>query len=98
MRFSPFNVTGFEWDEGNTDKSAIKHGVSPLESEEIFANDPLLIAMDLKHSQQEARYIALGKTDLGKRLCAIFTVREANIRIISVRFMSQKERAIYDHT
>ena len=39
-------VTGFDWDEGNSRKNAAKHGVSQSEAEEIFFNEPLLVLED----------------------------------------------------
>ena len=37
-------VEGFEWDDGNSRKSAEKHGVSQAEAEQVFLNEPLLLA------------------------------------------------------
>jgi len=56
-------VTGFEWDAGNDRKGPDKHGASRFESEQVFFNEPLLVLEDVKHSQSEDRYHALGKTD-----------------------------------
>jgi uncharacterized DUF497 family protein len=90
-------IDGFDWDEGNSRKSSDKHAVSQLEAEQLFANTPLIIMEDTKHSQMEPRYQALGQSNEGRPLFAAFTTREggAKIRIISVREMSRKERAIY---
>ena len=90
-------ITGFEWDEGNTRKSVDKHAVRPLEAEEVFADPRLLIVQDVRHSHDEARYQALGKSAAGRGLFVAFTFREngTRIRIISSRPMSRKERAIY---
>lgn len=87
---------GFEWDKGNLNKNRDKHNVSHLECEQIFFNDPLLIYDDLTHSKQEVRLYVLGKTDKGRLLFVVFTVRDKLIRIISARDMSKKERAIYE--
>ena len=54
---------GFDWDFGNRLKSWIKHGVSIAECEQIFFQQPLIIADDIKHSKNEVRFFALGKTD-----------------------------------
>jgi uncharacterized DUF497 family protein len=86
---------GFEWDEYNVHKNWDKHQVSWWECEEIFSNDPLLLAEDTNHSEKEQRYFALGKTDESRNLFISFTVRNKNIRIISARDMSKKERTIY---
>jgi uncharacterized protein len=90
-------ITHFEWDDGNARKND-KHGVSMAESEQVFFNAPLLMIADIKHSQDEPRYHALGKTDEGRTLHITFTLRHegASIRIISARDMHRKERTIYE--
>ena len=87
---------GFEWDEGNADKNWIKHRVSCSECEQIFFNRPLVVTNNAKHSQEEPRYYALGRTDTGRQLFAAFTIRGDLIRVISARDMSRRERRIYD--
>ena len=87
---------GFEWDEGNADKNRIKHGVSRSECEQIFFNLPVVVGDDTKHSHAEDRYYALGRTDTGRGLFVVFTVRGESIRVISARDMNRKERRIYD--
>lgn len=89
------HATGFEWDDGNIDKNWIKHGVSPSECEQMFFNQPLVVAEDSVHSEAEERLFALGKTDDERLLFAVFTVRKGKIRIISARDMSSKERKVY---
>ncbi len=88
------NSKEFDWDSGNLEKNWLKHGVSPLECEQVFFNQPL-IAPDVKHSQSEERFFALGRTDLDRYLFLSFTMRGQKIRIISARDMSRKERKIY---
>jgi uncharacterized DUF497 family protein len=89
--------TGFDWDEGN-DRKNEKHGVSKSEVEQVFLNKPLLLADDLKHSQRERRFHALGRSDQDRWLHVTFTEREGGrlIRPISARAMSRKERAVYE--
>ncbi|MCC4310435.1 BrnT family toxin [Alcanivorax marinus] len=91
-------VAGFNRDEGNFRKSAEKHGVGQSEAEEVFFNEPLLLLEDAKHSQTEARFHALGKTDDGRLLHITFTLRQSGtlIRVISARDMHRKERAVYE--
>ena len=90
-------ITGFDWDEGNSRKSSDKHDVDQLHAEQVFFNQPLLILADEKHSLHEARYHALGKTDDARMLHITFTLRSADtlIRVISARNMHRKEKAIY---
>ena len=85
----------FEWDEWNAQKNWLKHGVYFRESEQLFKNEPLNIFYDRQHSQDENRFAAFGRTDAGRLLTVIFTLRNNKIRIISARDRSRKER-IYE--
>ena len=87
--------TGFEWDDGNKDKNWISHQVTASECEEIFFNQPLVVADDTLHSKDESRYYSLGQTNTGRLLFISFTIRKKLIRIISARDMSRKERKVY---
>ena len=89
---------GFQWDAGNARKSADKHSVSRSEAEQVFFNQPLLLLADDRHSQEEIRLHALGRTDDRRLLHITFTLREGGrlIRVISARDMHRKERLRYD--
>lgn len=92
------NTVGFDWDHGNANKIISKHHVIPSEAEQVFFNEPLLLLDDFKHSQEEARFHALGITDDRRLLHVTFTLREKDtlIRIISARDMHRKERKVYE--
>jgi len=87
--------SGFEWDENNSEKNWRKHLVSPSECEQIFFNQPLVVEDDMKHSEKERRFYALGQTDAERTLFVVFTVRHNQIRVISARDMNRKERKVY---
>ena len=87
--------TGFEWDDGNSEKNWILHHVSRSECEQVFFNKPLVVANDEVHSQSEKRWYLFGQTDLGRLLFIVFTIRDELIRIISALDMNKKERGIY---
>jgi uncharacterized protein len=86
---------GFDWDKGNIGKNRLGHNVGPLECEQIFFNNPLVIQDDISHSIAEKRFYALGQTDMKRFLFVVFTVRGDLVRVISARDMSRKERRIY---
>ena len=88
--------TGYEWDRHNINKNWKKHHVAPVESEQVFFNNQLIVADDIKHSKSEIRYYALGKTDRNRKLFISFTIRSLKIRVISSRDMSKKERDNYE--
>ena len=91
------SIVGFEWDIGNSQKSAQKHDVHPTEAEEVFFNSPLIISDDDKHSSIEKRYLVYGITNKKRFLTVIFTLRENEtlIRVISARDQHRKERTVY---
>lgn len=89
-------MTGFDWDQGNIDKN-LGHGVQNWECEQVFFNEPLVILDDPKHSIAEERSAVFGRTDGGRRLVVIFTMRGSRIRIISARDMNRKERQFYEN-
>jgi uncharacterized DUF497 family protein len=92
-------VTGFDWEAGNQGKNA-RHGVLDAEAEQVFFNQPLLVAEDPSHSREEARFHALGRTGAGRGLHVTFTLRAegTKIRMTSARDMNRKERQVYERT
>jgi uncharacterized DUF497 family protein len=90
-----FQVEGFEWDQSHIDKNWEKHRVSHLECEEVFFNQPLLVQEDEIYSKFEPRYYVLGRSNDGRHLFIVFTIRRNKIRVISARIMSRRERRIY---
>ena len=91
-------VSGFDWDVGNRTKCQ-KHGVSITQIEALFANSPR-IAPDPKHSADEDRLIAVGRTSAGRPVFVAFTIRTKNkrrlIRPVTARYMHAEEIAAYE--
>lgn len=87
---------GFEWDKGNSDKNLVKHNVQNWECEQIFFNKPLLVLYDLRHSSDEKRWAAFGRTDASRFLAVVFTKRGELLRVISARDMNRGEREFYE--
>ena len=88
-------LEGFDWDEGNVQKSQVKHHISIAEAEQLFFRTPEMLA-DEKHSRQEKRWLAFGRTDGGKLISCAFIIRGKLIRVISARPMSRGERKWYE--
>jgi uncharacterized DUF497 family protein len=89
------DCVGFDWDDANAQKNWEQHRVTPEEAEDVFFNEPLVVHGDVRHSQREKRYYALGQTTHGRRLFVAFTVRRQSIRVISVRDMNRRESENY---
>ena len=88
------SLGGFDWDSGNSDKNWQRHEVRQIEAEQVLSNRPM-VKFDATHSEQESRFMALGKTDPGRLLAVVFTVRANHIRVISARPMSRAEWKTY---
>jgi uncharacterized DUF497 family protein len=88
-------VVGFQWDDGNADKNWKRHRVTQAEAEQVFFNKPILVTSDLRHSETEERWFALGRTDVGRLLTIVFTIRGDLLRVISARPMTRQERGAY---
>ena len=86
---------GFQWDQGNSEKNWLKHGVTRGEIEETFLNRPLILVLGDQRSEVTASYYGLGRTDSGRLLFVVFTIRGDLIRVISARPMSRQERRTY---
>ena len=90
-------IEGFDWDAGNARKNE-RHGVTQSEAEQLFFDLRLLVAPDPAHPAGEPRYHALGRAAAGRLLHITFTLRfdGTQIRVISARNMSRKERVFYE--
>ena|SRR3989344_3238244 len=96
------DILTFEWDEGNSTKSWVKHKVSTDEQEQAFFTKKKIIIGDQTHSQQEKRFLMYSETSKGRRLIIAFTIRtidkQPKIRPISARPMNRKEARLYEET
>lgn len=93
LRLLP-EVIAFDWDEGNSDKNWKKHRVSQKECEKVFNHNPIVMS-DRTHSQNEDRFIAIGKVQ-ARSIFIIYTIRNKLIRVISARDQNKKERMFYN--
>jgi uncharacterized protein len=97
MRTAIFS--GFAWDEANRDKCQ-EHGVSIPEIEYVLAHAETLMMPDLRNSQSEPRFLAIGQTQNGRYTFVVFTPRQrasaALLRPISARYMHDKEIRKYE--
>ncbi len=87
----------FEWDEGNSTKSAKKHGVETHEIEAVFRSGLALpLGIQISPTANEQRLGVVGPTLNGKILQVAFALREGRVRVISARAANKKERTQYE--
>ena len=87
----------FSWDPRKAAANVRKHGVSFDEASTAFA-DPLSITVpDPDHSDDDTRFLLVGQSLRHRILVVIHAERsESDIRLISARPASRRERRIYE--
>lgn len=87
----------FEWDEVKAAINLEKHGVSFNEVATAFGDPLSLTITDPKHSlPAEQRLVLLDHSFQGRLLVVAHTERGENIRIISARLATRRERRAYE--
>ncbi len=90
------NIYGFDWDSGNWPKCG-KHGVTREEIEQVLLGEPAVLPAPCP---DEPRMRAIGKTQAGRYVFLVFTLRETDertmLRPISARYMHKKEVDHYE--
>lgn len=87
----------FEWDDKKSASNEKKHGVSFNEAKSIFTDQFARLIADPDHSDEEDRFILLGKSIHSRLLVVCHCIRtNDSIRIISARKADKQEREIYE--
>ena len=86
----------FEWDENKAKQNLKKHGVSFEEAATVFGGLLSRTIADPLHSEDEDRFVILGESHGRRLVVVVFTERGENIRIISARRASRRERKDYE--
>ena len=86
----------FTWDPKKAASNLEKHGVSFAEAVSVFG-DPLAVTIpDPDHSVGEWRFVILGISSSGRPLAVSHTEEEDDVRIISARLATKRERSNYE--
>ena len=86
----------FEWDKRKAAVNNRKHGVLFNEAATVFADKLSFTFPDMGHSDDEERYLTIGMSMTGRLLVVAHTERGENIRLISAREATRKERTFYE--
>ena len=86
----------FEWDEKKNRANFRKHRVRFEEAQTVFEDDAACLFADDAHSDDEARFIIIGRSTSSRYLfvCHCYRTKDA-IRIISARKASAAEIRLY---
>ena len=86
----------FTWDPTKAAKNLEKHDVSFEKAQTVF-DDPLYIDFfGPDHSEDEDRYLIVGKSIEERLLIVSYTERRDAIRIITARDVTRSEREAYE--
>jgi uncharacterized DUF497 family protein len=86
----------FEWDAQKAAANVRKHGVSFDEVKTMFGPAKPAIFDDLRHSENEVRYVAIGFSEKSRLLTVSFCQMAPDlIRIISARKATKGEADLY---
>ena len=86
----------FEWDPDKALGNLRKHGVEFEEAASAFDDPRSLEIPDPDHSEDEVRFVLLGRSEGDRLLVVVHTERDDKIRIISSRPATWRERLIYE--
>ena len=87
----------FDWDKEKNIINIAKHDVTFREAETVFDDENMIYKPDLKHSNEEDRFIVLGISSKSRLLIVCHCVRDGlRVRIISARKASIIEKQEYE--
>ena len=84
-----------EFDPKKNAANVSKHGVSLVTGDGVL-HDPLGITIEDSSALDEQRWITVGANSLGSLMVVVWTERGDDVRLISVRPATPKERKIYE--
>lgn len=87
----------FTWDKRKNSSNKRKHGVSFEEAQTVFYDENALEFPDPDHTEDESRFLMLGLSIRLRILVVCHCLRsgDSEIRIISARKATKKEREAY---
>lgn len=91
-------MLGFEWDDNKNESNKLKHKISFEEAITCFYDDYAIVIPDDEHSDDEERFVLLGRSDLERVLvvCHCYRNSYTSIRIISARKATKTENNQYE--
>ena len=86
----------YEWEAKKAKANLGKHGASFEDASTVFLDPLALTFPDPDHSDSEEREVTIGLTSIGQVLFVSHCARGANLRIISARKATKRERRQYE--
>jgi uncharacterized DUF497 family protein len=83
------------WDPRKAKANAVKHGIR-FSDAELVLFDPQAVTLEDLTAAGEQRYVSLGRDALDRVLVVVYTDRREDIRLISARRPTRRERRQYE--
>jgi hypothetical protein len=84
------------WDEAKAAKNLVRHGVQFEEARTVFEDPRYVDFYDPDHSDDEKRFLRIGRSRVGRLLLVSYTERRNGVRLISAREATPRERKTYE--
>ena len=85
----------FQWDPRKAGRNLKKHGIDFADAATVF-EDEMALTMEDPDAEGESRFVTVGKDAVGRLLTVVYTWRENDIRLISARKATTRERQAYE--
>jgi uncharacterized DUF497 family protein len=83
------------WDPKKARSNLKKHGVQFADAETVLFDPSALTREDIE-SEGEQRFVTIGTATLGQILVVVYTYRGEDVRLISARSATRRERMQYE--
>jgi uncharacterized DUF497 family protein len=83
------------WDPEKARQNVMKHGVRFSDAEGVLY-DPLAISQVDDERRGEHRFVSIGTDHVGQVLVVVYTYRGEDVRLISARRPTRRERQFYE--
>jgi len=85
----------FQWDPNKAEKNLKKHRVDFADAVAVF-EDEMALTIEDPDAEREPRFVTVGRDAFNRVLTVVYTWRGQDIRIISARSATKRERYAYE--
>jgi uncharacterized DUF497 family protein len=83
------------WDPVKAESNFRKHKIRFPDAEAVLF-DPMALTIEEERAEDEQRFVSIGADALNRVVVIVFTYRGDNIRLISARRATRRERRAYE--
>lgn len=86
---------GYQWDGIKARTNLERHKIDFADAVGVF-EDQWALTLKEQYVDDEQRFVTLGMDFLGRELVVVYTYRDEDIRLISARRATRRERTTYE--